>query len=58
MSIQGEELDAKRTEFLKRFNVRVIRFENKEVFESMEFVLEEIRQNLKGVPGEPPRLRR
>ena len=43
MSIQGEECDARRTEFLKR----VIRFENKEVFESLEFVLEEIRENLK-----------
>ena len=47
MSIQAEELDARRTEFLKRFNVRVIRFENKEVFESLEFVLEEIREKLK-----------
>jgi very-short-patch-repair endonuclease len=47
ISIQGEELDARRTEFLSRFNVKVIRFENKEVFESLDFVLEEIRQNLK-----------
>jgi very-short-patch-repair endonuclease len=47
MSIQGEELDARRTEFLTRFNVKVIRFENKEVFESLDFLLEEIRQNLK-----------
>src|SRR5690349_22645631 len=36
MTESGAEWDEKRTRFLKRFNVRVIRFENKEVFENLE----------------------
>jgi len=43
----GADLDTERSEFLKRFNVTVIRFENKRVFENVEAVLEEIRSNLK-----------
>ena len=39
------EADEQRTEFLARFKVKVIRFENKEVFENIEWVLEEIRRN-------------
>jgi very-short-patch-repair endonuclease len=45
MTESGAEWDVKRTDFLKRFNVRVIRFENREVFENIEGVLEEIRRN-------------
>jgi very-short-patch-repair endonuclease len=44
----GAERDARRSEFLKRFGVRVIRFENKSVFENMEGVLDAIRAFLKG----------
>jgi very-short-patch-repair endonuclease len=47
MTLSGAEADQRRTEFLKRFNVRVIRFENKDVFDGLEGVLEEIRRNLK-----------
>ena len=43
MTDSGAEADEKRTEFLRRFNVEVLRFENKEVFENLECVLEIIR---------------
>ena len=43
MTDTGAQADQKRTEFLGRFNVRVFRFENKDVFENLEGVLEEIR---------------
>src|SRR5437762_11173881 len=36
----GSEEDKKRDEFLKRFNVRVIRFENQWVFKNLEAVLD------------------
>jgi very-short-patch-repair endonuclease len=39
------EADTVRTEYLNSLNIRIIRFENKEVFEQLEGVLEEIRQN-------------
>ena len=42
----GNEADTRRSEFLKRFNVRVIRFENRAVFEDLEGVLEDIRRSL------------
>jgi very-short-patch-repair endonuclease len=43
--------DDERTEFLNKQGIRVIRFENVEVFESMEYVLEEIRRNFGGDLG-------
>ena len=52
MTLMGSEEDAKRNEFLKRLNVRVIRFENRLVFESLELVLDAIRAAL-----EPPLVR-
>ncbi|KAA5544241.1 endonuclease domain-containing protein [Adhaeribacter rhizoryzae] len=39
------EADSKRTEYLNSLNIKIIRFENKAVFEQLEGVLEEIRQN-------------
>ena len=42
----GAEADERRTNFLKRFNVRVIRFENKDIFENLKGVLAEIKRNL------------
>ena len=39
----GFEADSERTEFLNRHVIRVLRFENKDVFEHLEGVLEEIR---------------
>jgi len=44
-SDNGYEADAFRTAYLNSLNIRIIRFENKEVFEQLEGVLEEIRQN-------------
>ena len=43
----GFEYDRQRTGYLNSLNIRVIRFENKEVFENLEGVLEEIRENFK-----------
>jgi very-short-patch-repair endonuclease len=47
------EYDGERTEFLKRKHVRVLRFENRQVFESLEFVLAEIQRNLITTPASP-----
>ncbi len=38
--------DAARTEFLRQFNIRVVRFENRAVFENLEGVLETIKRYL------------
>ena len=55
----AEEKDAARTRFLESFGIRVLRFENKEVFESLEFVLESIRTALRdSSQGSPPQPRR
>ena len=42
---RGYEYDTARTEYLKTLNIRVLRFENKDIFENTEGVLEEIRRN-------------
>ncbi|GEO02763.1 hypothetical protein AAE02nite_04270 [Adhaeribacter aerolatus] len=39
------EADSKRTEYLNSLNIKIIRFENKDVFNQLEGVLEEIRRN-------------
>ena len=49
-SDNGYESDQIRTAYLNSLNIRVIRFENKEVFEQLEGVLEEIRQNFTTPP--------
>ena len=43
----GAEYDAKRTEYFREQNIRVIRFENKTVYRDLEYVLETIKANLK-----------
>ena len=43
-TVSGEAADVERTLFLQNISVRVVRFENKMVFEQIEFVLEAIRQ--------------
>ena len=53
MTETGAEADQARTEFLKRFNVTVIRIENREVFDDLERVLETIRQSLGTTPSAP-----
>ena len=42
---EGRKYDAERTAVLNSYGIQVIRFENKEVFENLEAVLEEIRRN-------------
>jgi len=42
----GPERDARRTAFLNRCNIRVIRFRNEEVFEKLNDVIAEIRRAL------------
>ncbi len=41
----GYEYDTARTEYLEALDIRVMRFENKDVFENTEGVLEEIRRS-------------
>jgi len=40
-----QELDAKRDRYLEELGIVVLRFENRDVFENLEFVLEAIREN-------------
>ena len=43
------EGDIRRTEYLKKLNIRVLRFENREVFECLDWVLREIGQHLTNI---------
>jgi very-short-patch-repair endonuclease len=43
----GVEYDSRRTEFLSKFGVKVLRFENEEVFQNREWVVECIREALR-----------
>ena len=55
-SDNGYESDSIRTGYLNSLNIRFIRFENKEVFEQLKGVLEEIRKILP--PPTPPKIGR
>jgi very-short-patch-repair endonuclease len=44
------EHDCDRTEYLNRLNVRVLRFENRDVFENLDWVLREISTHLTAPP--------
>ena len=46
----GNETDGKRDEFLRRLKVRVLRFENRLIFESLDLVLNTIRAALEPPP--------
>lgn len=39
--------DEKRDEFLKSINIKILRFENKQVFENIDWVLNEIKRHFK-----------
>lgn len=39
--------DEKRDEFLKSLNIKILRFENKQVFENIDWVLNEIKRHFK-----------
>jgi very-short-patch-repair endonuclease len=41
----AREYDAERTSFLRKCGIRVLRFENRSVFEELDFVLFQIEQN-------------
>lgn len=52
----GFEYDEERTKFLNAQGIKVIRFENIEVFQALESVLEEIKSNFTSPPvGTPPK---
>ena len=48
---EGLKYDTERTKFLNEGGIKVIRFENKLVFEDLEGVLEEIKRNLTHTAG-------
>jgi very-short-patch-repair endonuclease len=50
----GHEYDSARTEYLETLNILVVRFENKDVFENTEGVLEEIRRHFLNKPPLAP----
>ncbi len=45
----GSMHDNERTNFLNKKGIKLIRFENYEVFENMDYVFEEIRKNFKEI---------
>ena len=44
-NVIGAELDAKRDRYLEKYGIVVLRFENREVFENLDYVLGVIRKN-------------
>jgi len=42
----SDEYERQRTEYLEKAGLKVIRFENRDVRDNIEFVLETIKQNL------------
>ncbi|MBI4842748.1 MAG: DUF559 domain-containing protein [Nitrospirae bacterium] len=49
----GYEYDTERTEYLRNLNIKVIRFENREIFDNPEGVLEEIKKIFSNLPPLP-----
>ena len=43
----NQEYDSKRTQILNEYGIKVVRFENKLVFEQMDMVLDAIKQEFK-----------
>ncbi len=54
MNPTDEEKDTFRTKRLEELNIKVLRFENKTVFDNLDWVLEEIKRNFRN--DGPPRL--
>ena len=50
----GYEYDAERTEYLRSLNIKVIRFENKDIFDNTEGILEEIKKFFIQTTPPPP----
>jgi very-short-patch-repair endonuclease len=53
-SMTRDDYEAKRTKFLEQQGLRIIRFENKELYEDIEAVLETIKRNLLTTPTRQP----
>jgi len=53
-NFSAEEYDAERTAFLNTYGILVLRFENKEVFEQTEGVLETVKQAFGRLGNHPP----
>jgi methylmalonyl-CoA mutase cobalamin-binding domain/chain len=53
-NLSAEEYDKERSEFLNTYGILVLRFENKEVFEQTEGLLEEIKQSFGRLSNTPP----
>jgi very-short-patch-repair endonuclease len=51
---EGMQYDQKRTDYLNTCKIRVLRFENHEVFQSPEGVLDEIKRNFIALKSLPP----
>ena len=49
----AEEYDQERTKFINYYGIKVIRFENKEVFNDLDYVLDEIRKEFNSPPLPP-----
>jgi very-short-patch-repair endonuclease len=54
---EGRRYDEKRTTYLEGLSIKVIRFENRRVFEDLEKVLREIKQVLEQADHPDPRLK-
>ena len=57
---EGIEYDTIRTDYINSFNIKVVRFENKLVFDNTTWVLDEIKRNFRNAAGgaeleRPPR---
>jgi very-short-patch-repair endonuclease len=48
---EGIAYDTIRTEYINRFNIKVVRFENKLVFDNTAWVLDEIKSNFSTAEG-------
>lgn len=46
-TIEGSEYDLKRDEYMNGLGIKVLRFENKELYDNLDGVLEEIKVNYK-----------
>ena len=53
-TVTGKAADVARTAFLENLSIQVVRFENKLVFEQLEFVLEGIRQAFRSPDATTP----
>ena len=53
LNAYSEAKDRRREEILNKMGFKVLRFENKMVFENLQSVLQEIKENFKNLPPRP-----